>query len=91
MTRPEKWNWLHRDAEGNALLDSPNCPDCLRRSVEQYRCTGCGDRFSVPGVFKWSWQGKSHYFDADDEEEWGRVVLEHWHRHGGKSMVVPAG
>lgn len=87
--RPEKWNWLHRDTDGNALLAGPNCPDCLRREVARYRCTSCTETWEVPGLYRWSWQGKGHWHEADDEAGWDRTVREHIASHAGRAVIVP--
>lgn len=89
MNRPTKDDWLHRDAEGRALMVGPSCPDCLRREVARYRCTACEETWSVPGVFKWSWQGKGHSHRPDDEPGWHQTVLDHWNSHGGECVIVP--
>jgi hypothetical protein len=88
VTRPEKWNWLHRDADGNALLDGPNCPDCNRVAVARYRCTACDQQFDVPGRFKWSWQGKGHWHEPDDQTWWD-TVSSHVAGHNGHAVIVP--
>jgi hypothetical protein len=88
--RPEKWNWVHRDADGNGLLVGPNCPDCLRREVARYRCTACTETWEIPGVYHWSWQGKGHWHRADDESAWDAAVSAHVAGHGlGRAMIVP--
>jgi hypothetical protein len=89
--RPEKWNWLHRDADGNGLLVGPNCPDCERRAVARYRCLVCSQTFDIPGVFRWSWQGKGHWHEPDDENGWHRTITEHLAVHDGEGGFVPTG
>lgn len=89
MTRPEKWNWLHRDADGKPLMAGPNCPDCGRRETIAYRCTACDAQWLVAGVLRWSWQGKAHAFIADEEHEWTKTATEHWRCHGGDCLILP--
>lgn len=89
MTRPEKWNWLHRDADGKPLLDGPNCDDCGRREVARYYCTACPTTWEIPGVLVWSWQGKGHYHKPDDEAEM-TALLDHVTAHGPNAMALPS-
>jgi len=89
MTRPEKWNWLHRDVDGMPLLDGPNCPDCGRRETITYGCSECEWRHETPGTYRWSWQGKAHAHIADDENEWTKIVMDHWQSHRGKCLITP--
>lgn len=67
---------LHRDAYGNGLLVGPNCSDCNRRHLAVYRCVRCGYRIEVPGMFRWYWQGRGHYHEADDPK-WGTALTGH--------------
>ena len=78
---------LHTDAEGNGLLVGPDCPDCLRRSVAEYRCKRCDLRFFVPGEFRWSWQGKGHWHRADDQADVD-VMIEHIYTHEPHSVIA---
>lgn len=83
---------LHRDANGDGLLVGPDCPACGQRRTVVYRCTGCGEVWEVPGVFRWSWQGKGHWHDADAGDEWRRATVGHWQGHraqGEQVMIVP--
>lgn len=80
----------HRDADGNGLLASPNCPDCGRRATVRYRCTECGRVWGVPGEYRWYWQGLGHWHVAGDEAAFLADVAEHLrYEHGGQGVIVP--
>jgi hypothetical protein len=77
---------LHRDADGAPLLVGPDCPDCERPAVATYRCARCGERFDVPGRFRWYWQGRGHWHDADDDLA---MLVEHAGSHDPPSVILP--
>jgi hypothetical protein len=81
---------LHRDERGNGLLIGPNCPDCQRRETVVYTCTHCDQHWEVPGKYVWSWQGKGHFHEADDEEKRIDEVLAHNKSHEPtRSTIIP--
>lgn len=70
--------------------DDLDCSACGRQEIAHYRCTACESKWSVPGVYVWSWQGKLHYHRADDLEGWVRTSVEHVTSHGDVSAgIVP--
>lgn len=79
----------HLDADGNGPLVGVDCPDCLRREVAHYRCPVCGEVFAVPGVFRWSWQGRGHWHNPDDGDAFRAALNEHRRGHDGKGAFVP--
>lgn len=80
---------LHRDVHGNGLLVGPDCPDCERVAVAHYRCAICDERFAVPGRFRWSWQGKGHWHNPDNDDEWRAMIFDHRNTHGGHGVILP--
>ena len=80
-----EWQRLHRDADGVPLLIGPDCPDCERETVIAYCCTVCGTTWDIPGVMRWSWQGKAHSHDI--LPRWEDKIFRHFARCGG--TVIP--
>lgn len=80
---------LHRDHEGNGLLVGPDCPDCGRRSVATYRCVRCDHRIEVPGEFRWSWQGRGHWHEADDPGWYAAMTRHLTDAHDDRGAFVP--
>lgn len=80
---------LHRDADGNGLLVGPDCPDCEREHVAHYRCVKCEARIITSGRFRWSWQGKGHFHQANDEAALNAAIDGPCEKDGTHHVCVP--
>ena len=53
------------------------CPDCDRPGKATYRCSGCDDRFVIPGRWRYFPVANGHWHVPDEEVAWQSELTHH--------------